>query len=442
MCSKQFGWVLVALTLGLASARADGPPAATLPTESDFLVTQGKGANPPGKEPAPPAKEPAPSAPQPEADPFAQAPSPSGETPTGSNPRMIGDFPAYFGLSVKFITPPSSSALTSSSSSSSSSSLSPAFFRTPIVSAGAFKVAENESPQPQDRVFVTYNFFSSIQAPEVRATQTIPAVPAQTITTPAVTVPGPPGLPAIVIPGTSVTIPGTPAQVVPVLTVPAPVLDVHREVFGFEKTFLDGYVSVGLRMPVQQIDGDDDNSREGFGDLSILLKCVLLGDPRSDRLVSAGLMVTAPTGPSAHLTSLDNPDADIVIHPTLLQPFTGYLWGDGDFYLHGFLSVVVPTDARDVTLLFNDVGVGYWMYRSSEDRLLTSVVPTLEAHVTTPLNHRSATDLITVPDIVALTGGVHLGLGEQSMLTLGVATPVTGPRPFDVEAIVQFNWRF
>jgi hypothetical protein len=74
--------------------------------------------------------------------------------------------------------------------------------------------------------------------------------------------------------------------------------------------------------------------------------------------------------------------------------------------------------------------------------LFRSVVPAIEAHVTTPLDHRSPTDEIRGLDLVVLTGGVHLGVGQRSMLTLGVATPITGPRPYDVEALVQFNLRF
>ncbi len=104
--------------------------------------------------------------------------------------------------------------------------------------------------------------------------------------------------------------------------------------------------------------------------------------------------------------------------------------------------MAVPTDARDVTILFNDIGVNYWLYRGSPDRLLSFVVPTIEAHLTTPLNHRNFDGPIVVPDTLILTGGVHLGLFRNSTLSLGVATPVTGPRPFSVETFVQFNWRF
>ena len=106
------------------------------------------------------------------------------------------------------------------------------------------------------------------------------------------------------------------------------------------------------------------------------------------------------------------------------------------------VSVVVPTDARDVTLLFNDVGLNYWLYRNPSLRYVDFIVPSFEVHVTTPLNHRSANDLLDVPDLVVLTGGVHVGLFRNGTLSLGIAVPVTGPQPFHIEAFTQLNWRF
>jgi hypothetical protein len=61
----------------------------------------------------------------------------------------------------------------------------------------------------------------------------------------------------------------------------------------------------------------------------------------------------------------------------------------------------------------------------------------------TPLNHRgSQNDPIGGLDVFDLTSGVTLGLGGRAQLTLGLATPLTGPKPFDLEAIAQLNWRF
>ena len=45
-------------------------------------------------------------------------------------------------------------------------------------------------------------------------------------------------------------------------------------------------------------------------------------------------------------------------------------------------------------------------------------------------------------DVVDLTYGVNVGFFGQSVLTFGWVTPVTGPRPFNYEAVLLFNWRF
>ena len=95
-----------------------------------------------------------------------------------------------------------------------------------------------------------------------------------------------------------------------------------------------------------------------------------------------------------------------------------------------------------MTLLFNDVGLNLWLYRAQTDRPLRFVVPSLECHVTTPLNHRDGTGPIFAPDLVVLTGGVHIGLFENATLSIGGATPLTGLRPFGIEGFVQFNLRF
>ena len=69
-------------------------------------------------------------------------------------------------------------------------------------------------------------------------------------------------------------------------------------------------------------------------------------------------------------------------------------------------------------------------------------MPIFETHVTTSLTERSECGPLFVPDVVILTGGVHLGLYRNGLLTLGVAGPVTGPTPFSIEAFMQLNWYF
>jgi hypothetical protein len=214
-------------------------------------------------------------------------------------------------------------------------------------------------------------------------------------------------------------------------------MNLHQDVFGFEKTFLDGYASFGLRAPVFQLEGDGSVARSDFGDLSLLLKYALLNHTRTGDVLSIGMVVTVPTGPSFTLADGSS------LHDVLLQPYVGGILNRDRFYVHGFTSLAVPTDSRDAVLLFNDVGIGYRLYQSREKAVLSSVTPTFEAHINKPLSHRGSQNPgIAALDEVVFTYGVHLGICKQSQLTLGVATPVTGPLPFDLEAFAQLNWHF
>jgi hypothetical protein len=296
-----------------------------------------------------------------------------GESVALATPNMIGDLLGPFAL---LATGPTPTART------------PRSPLVPFFARGAFKISENESPRPQDRILFDYNYFSGVGEPNGLAN----------------------------------------AQI-------------HREVIGFEKTFLDQRASIGMRLPFFETAGDGSLSTDGVGDLTIILKYALLEDRSTGDVLSGGLVVTAPTGQS-NLFDFNG----VKIHDTLLQPWAGFYVGVDNWYIHGFLSLVVPTDSRDSTILFNDIGIGYWLYRGHSG-LISGVAPTIEAHVTTPLNHRDSdanpfVDPIFFPDWVDLTGGVCIDLRNHSSLLLGVSTPVTGPKPFDVEAVVELNIRF
>src|SRR5262249_23541704 len=117
---------------------------------------------------------------------------------------------------------------------------------------------------------------------------------------------------------------------------------------------------------------------------------------------------------------------------------------DENLYVQGFSSISIPTDGADATLLLNDIAVGYFAYRTTEaDALVRYVVPTVELHVTTPLNHRGTqNEPIGVQDIFDVTFGATVGLGSSSSLGVGVVVPFTGPTPFDIEAQAFLNYRF
>src|SRR5262249_8833823 len=123
------------------------------------------------------------------------------------------------------------------------------------------------------------------------------------------------------------------------------------------------------------------------GDLTVILKYALYNDRQAGNVFSAGLAVTAPTGPDA-FANFNNVTA---FHNTTLQPFIGYLWTCGDFFVHGFVAVDVPTAPNDVPLLYNALGVAYFLSRTPQsDCLIKAFAPTFEVHVNPPLTPRGA----------------------------------------------------
>jgi len=242
------------------------------------------------------------------------------------------------------------------------------------VSYGAFKIAENEGVRPQDRVFGSYNYYNNVLG----------------------------------------------------------VADVHREIVGFEKTFLNGNASIGLRVPFYQSIADSGKNQAAFDDLTAIFKYAVIN--RENFVLAPGIAVTVPTGPSYQPIVGDSRDI------TLLQPFVGVYASAGHWYVHGFSALVYPTDTVAPVMFFNDLGIGYWWQRNG--RFLTAIVPTIEAHVTTPMNHRSDTDPERRRDTVDLTAGTNFVFRNRTSVGVAVGAPVTGPRPFAVEGLLNFNWRY
>jgi hypothetical protein len=268
-----------------------------------------------------------------------------------------------------------------------------------VPSVSGFKVADNNTPFPTDRVYFSFNYFDNLNAAANRA-----------------------------------------------LGADIHNVQVYRETLGVELACLDGAASVALSAPLNTLSADSSipglgGTDTAFGDLTVILKYAFLRDPAGTCL-SGGLAVTAPTGPSAFAGSDQIPS----LHSTRLQPFLAFYCGRGDFYVQGFSSIDVPTDSRDVTVWYNDLGVGYWLLRRPDpDLVLTGLAPTLEVHVNNPLTHRGVlgfTDPAGTPDVVDLTAGLNVLLCQRARLAVGVVAPLTGPKPFDVEAITQFRVAF
>ena len=65
------------------------------------------------------------------------------------------------------------------------------------------------------------------------------------------------------------------------------------------------------------------------------------------------------------------------INTTLFQPFVGYIWNPGKFYLQGFSAFEFPVNATQATEMYNDIGMGYFLKRTSDPTaFLTALAPT------------------------------------------------------------------
>ena len=178
--------------------------------------------------------------------------------------------------------------------------------------------------------------------------------------------------------------------------------------------------SIGIRLPLNTLSAQSDvpglaGTSTALGDLTVFVKYALYRDFARGRLLSSGLAVTPPTGPGALAGS---PIANS-LHAAALQPFLGYIYSLGpNVFIQGFSGVNVPADPGVVTMMYNDMALGYFLYRdeSGQNRFLGAIVPTFEVHVSTPLNHRLAVGpkgYTGTPDVVDLTFGTGFVLGER-----------------------------
>ncbi len=269
-----------------------------------------------------------------------------------------------------------------------------------LPSIRGFKIADNQSPQPQDRIYSSFNYYDNLNG-----------------------------------------------SVNSRLNSPLSDFQVYRYIVGFEKTVLDGQGSVGLRLPIDNLSTKSriaglGGTSTSTGDLAAIFKYALINDAIGGRIFSIGAVVAMPTGPNsfAGARGFRSP------HEAAIQPYLGFLRTFGNLYVQGFSSIDVPFSPNDVTMLYNDLGVGYYIYRAENfDQLITAIAPTVEIHVNTPLNHTNPyilSDRAGSYDIVDFTFATNFQIRRRGYLSLGVNDPVTGPRPYQVEAIAQFNLRF
>jgi hypothetical protein len=264
------------------------------------------------------------------------------------------------------------------------------------------KIADNQSPVPQDRVYFYFNYFDNVnKALNTRFEAPIRGVQAYTYT------------------------------------------------WGFEKTFNNGFGSFGMRLPLDNVfalstrpklnAGGDSTA---LGDLTIFLKHVFYVDPASGSLASGGLAITPLTAPRHFGGASFLPPGNT----TTLQPFFGLYLKWDRVYLQGFSAFDFPIDYLQPTFMFNDLGLGYFVYIDpTMESLISAVAPTVEAHVNTPLNHRgpyNLRDKFGTADVVDITAGLNVRILDRAAMTFGAVTPTTGPKPFHIEATALLNIYF
>lgn len=268
-------------------------------------------------------------------------------------------------------------------------------------SVRGFKVAENESPMPLDRLFYSFAFYDNVNGSINKRLET--AIDR---------------------------------------------INAFRSTFGIEKTFFEGAASLEFRLPINTLEVDANtnelkNTSTATGDLLTTLKYAPYRD-KNGNIISFGVRISAPTGS----TDFGGTGLFTGFHDCTIQPFVGYIYNMGKVFVQGFSAIEVPFDTNDATIVYNDIGVGYRLYQADANdyRLLTGVVPTVELHVDTPLNHQGIFSDLGDPagydDVVSITTGVTFLLGKNSSLGLGVVVPITGPKPYDWEAQVQLNWKY
>jgi hypothetical protein len=216
----------------------------------------------------------------------------------------------------------------------------------------------------------------------------------------------------------------------------------HRMTLGVEQTFWDGNASISARLPIQYREFGNGQTIDGIADLTIVTKFIIAQNKNTGSVFSGGVAVTAPISRDAQLAE----GGDLA--NWIIQPWLGFVYNADRFYVQGFTSYAAPLETRDVSLLANDIGIGYKVYQNRcSDSTLTAIVPTIEAHLLTPIRNRNLKNVtqtgsqqVGAPDMLTLTGGVHFGLWNRAWLTLGFGAPVTGLKLFDYEGVLQLNY--
>ncbi len=184
---------------------------------------------------------------------------------------------------------------------------------SPIYAAARnVKVSENQSPRPQDRIYFNFNYYNNVDSTINRRDLS-----------------------------------------------PVTQMKAYTYLFGIEKTFNDGKGSIGFRVPLDTLTANSSQNvlstptSTAAGNLSIIAKYILEQNVKTGSLISAGLAITAPTGPSRFAGA----PYLFPLNSVYFQPYIGYIYNHNRWYIQGFSGFNFTSNINDVSYIFNDIGV-------------------------------------------------------------------------------------
>jgi hypothetical protein len=252
--------------------------------------------------------------------------------------------------------------------------------------------------------------------------------------------------------------------------------DIHRYLLGFERTFLDGNLSIDVRMPFvnsMQFENFGIASETGnIGNLTMYAKGLMLSDDST--ALATGLGIGLPTGSDVEVTRTVGPTTQLLTiqnEAVTLMPFIASTMTLNDrWFVQSFSQVLFVTSGDPIVnngqsagvytaqnLFQSDIGLGRWLWQDSSQPYFTGLAGVVELHYTSTIQDSDAVDLgfgnllsgeianaDNRVDLLNLTSGIHAQLGPMSALRVGAVVPLKDApnRTFDSEIQVSFNRKF
>ena len=254
--------------------------------------------------------------------------------------------------------------------------------------------------------------------------------------------------------------------------------DIDRHVFGLEKTFFDGMSSFEIRVPFANTTGAQQNVTAGtpftsateFGDIAMAIKVLLMN--RGNFQMSAGIAGSLPSGadlvlndPNLGQTVLKNdavhagPFMGFIYRPTqrwVLQSVlqVDFVLNGNDFYDE---STGVTGQFQDQNLFMAAISSAYWLRQNDRSALISDIAGIVELHYTTSTARGDMISNPSYPDsrymslvatqdatvnVFNITAGTELRFGPRNSVIIGAGAPLVNgaaDRLFDTEFLVQYN---